>query len=88
MSVPSISIWHGFNGPLYMTIGVIAIERILFSILRHWQPIYRLLPPEWSLNALYSFALVQAEERSATITKSYMTGNLRDYALYVYLFFL
>ncbi|MBS4208371.1 Na+/H+ antiporter subunit A [Bacillus sp. FJAT-50079] len=85
--LPSISIWHGFNGPLYMTIGVIAMGVLLFRILRRWQPVYRLLPPEWSLNALYNLALVQAEERSEKITRSYMTGNLRDYALYVYLFF-
>ncbi|MEK3890720.1 Na+/H+ antiporter subunit A [Bacillus sp. FSL K6-3431] len=85
--VPHISAWHGWNTPLLMTIGVIIIGLILFRILRYWKPVYRLFPPGWSLNALYNYTLMQMEHRSSEITKSYMTGNLRDYALYVYLFF-
>ncbi|CAM3951459.1 Na+/H+ antiporter subunit A [Lederbergia lenta] len=84
---PHISAWHGWNTPLMMTIGVIIVGVLLFSILRHWKPIYRLFPPHWSLNSLYNMMLMQAEIRSSEITRSYMTGNLRDYALYVYLFF-
>lgn len=84
---PHITAWHGWNTPLLMTIGVIVFGALLFRILRYWKPIYRLFPPHWSLNSLYNIALMQTEIRSSEITRSYMTGNLRDYALYVYLFF-
>ena len=35
---PHISAWHGFNAPLWMTIGVVVIGVLLFRFLRYWKP--------------------------------------------------
>ncbi|MBS4176328.1 Na+/H+ antiporter subunit A [Lederbergia citrea] len=84
---PHIAAWHGFNPELLMTMGVVVVGGLLYKFLRYWKSVYWLFPTEWRLNALYDFTLGQAERRSSAITKFYMTGYLRDYALYIYIFF-
>lgn len=83
-----IAAWHGsFNTELKMTIGVIVIGSFLYIFLRYWKGIYRLFPNEWSFNALYNYLLEQLEGRSKSMTNFYMTGVLRSYLVYIYLFF-
>ena len=84
----TISIWHGFQPELYMTMGVIAAGAFLYIFRRYWKGIYNLFPEKWTFNELYDFSLTQLEDRSATVTKFYMTGFLRDYLVYIYLFFI
>lgn len=85
---PSIYAWHGFNTELQMTIGVIVVGFLLFKILKYWRPIYSILPQKYSFNALYTNFLNFSEKQSTVTTKSYMTGYLRDYLLYIYIFFI
>ncbi|WP_339231004.1 Na+/H+ antiporter subunit A [Oceanobacillus sp. FSL K6-2867] len=85
----SISAWHGWDSPeLWMTVGVVVIGALLYIYRKYWTVVYRLFPEKWSFNELYSFILDWMEERSTAITNNYMTGYLRDYLVYIYLFFI
>src|SRR5699024_11743686 len=72
---------------LKMTIGIILLGSLLFLLYRYWKGIYRLFPEEFSLDALYNHTLSGLEKGSSKVTKGYMTGYLRDYLVYIYLFF-
>lgn len=85
---PSIYAWHGFNAELQMTIAVVVVGFLLFKVLKYWRPIYGLLPQKYSFNALYMNFLSFSERQSTATTKSYMTGYLRDYLVYIYMFFI
>ncbi len=88
LSVP-ISAWHGFRSmELWMTIGVIIFGFALYKTRKKWAFVYKLFPEKWSFNSFYSYSLEKLEEHSTTITNSYMTGYLRDYMVYIYLFFI
>lgn len=82
-----ISAWHGFNAEFAMTIGLVVLGSLLFMLLRYWKGVYRLFPAAWSLDALYNHSLLGLENVASKITKWYMTGFLRDYLVYIYLFF-
>src|SRR5690625_3918209 len=72
-----ISIWHGVNTELLMTIGIIILGTLLYRTFRHWQRIYFLFPRRWTLDSLYNNLLIRLENRSTVITSFYMTGLLR-----------
>ncbi len=81
--------WHGFNSlALWMTIGVVLIGIILYKFPKIWRWIYVLFPGEWSFNSLYNFAIEQGEKSSRRFTNSYMTGDLRNYLMYIFSFFI
>jgi len=82
-----IEAWHGFNTELKMTIGIVLLGSLLYLLFRHWKGIYRLFPDKFSLDALYNHTLSGLEKGSSKVTKGYMTGYLRDYLIYIYLFF-
>ncbi|GLO67799.1 MULTISPECIES: Na+/H+ antiporter subunit A [Oceanobacillus] len=84
----SIYAWHGFELELFMTIGVVLLGLALFYTRKYWTGVYRLFPEKWSINVFYGFILDQIEEKSTGFTNSYMTQNLRDYLVYIYLFFI
>lgn len=86
--VKPISAWHGFNTALLMTIGVIVIGTLLYLSIRRWKGIYSLLPEKWTLDNLYNNSLIQMEKGSNRITSFYMTGYLRSYSVYIFLFFI
>lgn len=86
--VKPISAWHGFNTALLMTIGVIVIGTLLYLSIRRWKGIYSLLPEKWTLDNLYNNSLIQMEKGSNRITSFYMTGYLRTYSVYIFLFFI
>lgn len=83
----SISAWHGFNRELLMTIGLVVVGGILYKTYRYWKGVYKLFPKKWSLDALYHNALIHVENRSYSLTSLYMTGLLRHYLVYIFLFF-
>ena len=88
LSVP-ISAWHGFaSTELWMTVGVVILGFALYLTRKKWAFVYRLFPEKWSFNSFYSYLLDQLDEYSTKITNSYMTGYLRDYMVYIYLFFI
>lgn len=85
----SISAWHGFaSTELWMTVGVVVLGFALYLTRKKWAFVYRLFPEKWSFNSFYSYLLDQLDEYSTKITNSYMTGYLRDYMVYIYLFFI
>lgn len=83
----NISIWHGFKPELFMTIGIVVLGLLLYLTLRHWKKIYNLFPNRWTLDNLYNSTLTKMESSSTKVTSSYMTGFLRHYLIYIYLFF-
>ncbi|MBW8350359.1 Na+/H+ antiporter subunit A [Bacillus sp. IITD106] len=81
-----ISIWHGFTPALWMTIGVVVVGILIFRIQSRRKSLY--IPPgKWTFDQLYNSALEQIELRGFKITSLYMTGSLRDYLVYIFLFF-
>lgn len=81
-----ISFWHGFTPELFMTIGVIALGTVLYVALPRWQGIYGLFPRKLALNAFYDAGIAGLERLSAGTTKRYMTGSVRSYLVYIFLF--
>ncbi len=84
---PHIHAWHGINTELLMTLGVIILGVILYRTLKKWRPIYRLIPEQYTLNALYERVITTGENTSGRITRRYMNGNLSSYFLYIYIIF-
>lgn len=85
---PKIYAWHGIKPELLMTIGVILVGAILYYRLKSWKPIYSLFSQKYTFNTFYNRLLADSEISSTLTTKSYMTGFLRDYLVYIYLFFI
>lgn len=83
-----ISHWHGFKPELMMTIGVVALGAIMYMTLNKWIKVYNIFPNKVTLNALYDTSLYAAERGSYTLTKSVMTGYIRTYLVYVFVFFI
>lgn len=81
-----ISAWHGWNTELFMTLGVIGLGTILYVYLRYWFRLYRFYPQYITLNNFYNFGLEKMEESSRRVTNRYMTGFIRDYLVYIFLF--
>ncbi|MGG3451918.1 Na+/H+ antiporter subunit A [Domibacillus aminovorans] len=83
-----ISFWHGFTTELMMTIGVVVIGMILYKFLPKWIGMYDYFPGRVTLNKLYNASLYTAERGSHSLTKSYMTGFIRSYLVYIFAFFI
>ena len=84
--VTKIKPWHGFNTELYMTIGIVLFGTLLYLSYNKWSSIYRIIPDWFTLNNVYDKALEKSEENYSGITKSYMTGFIRDYLVYIFSF--
>ncbi|MDQ0229786.1 Na+/H+ antiporter subunit A [Metabacillus malikii] len=78
--------WHGFNTELYMTIGVVIIGVIAYLLLTKWIGIYRFTPQKLTLNKGYDATLRGLDKSSSKITRFYMTGFIRDYLSYIFIF--
>src|SRR5699024_12658719 len=79
--------WYVLYGDFEMTFGLVVLGSLLFMLLRYWKGVFRLFPAAWSLDALYNHSLLGLENVASKMTKWYMTGFLRDYPVYIYLFF-
>lgn len=86
--VPEISAWHGWTTPLFMTLGVVLAGIVLFRFLRQWKKVYTFSLLELSLDRMYNASIAKMEAGGRLLTKAYMTGSLRDYFAYVFLFFI
>lgn len=82
-----ISAWHGFNAELFMTLGVVVLGVLLYKYLPKWKGIYYWLPSALSFDAFYNKTLEWTERASLRLTSSYMTGVLRHYVTYIFIFF-
>ncbi|MDQ0225554.1 Na+/H+ antiporter subunit A [Metabacillus niabensis] len=78
--------WHGFNTELWMTIGVVLIGLLAFLMLSKWSGIYRFTPKKLTLNKGYDAAIRGLDKSSSTFTRFYMTGFIRDYLAYIFIF--
>ncbi|APC48194.1 Na+/H+ antiporter subunit A [Virgibacillus halodenitrificans] len=74
-----VAFWHGFNTPLKMSLIVVAIGIILFVTRKKWSKVYTILPGKLSLNKVYDQIVEKLDVISGAITRSYMTGSLKNY---------
>src|SRR5690606_37280456 len=81
-----IKAWHGFGTELWMTIGVVILGLLLFLSIKKWSIVLRVYPDKLSLNQLYNTSLEAMEKHSVSFTNRYMTGNIRHYLLYIFIF--
>ncbi|PIC65125.1 Na+/H+ antiporter subunit A [Sporosarcina sp. P13] len=86
--VPEIYAWHGWKLPIFMTLGVVIAGILMYRFLRYWKGVYRLGILQFTLDRFYNTFLMWTERMASVITKSYMTGSVRDYVAYIMLFFL
>ncbi|WP_051086724.1 Na+/H+ antiporter subunit A [Saccharibacillus kuerlensis] len=82
----SIYFWHGWTPELWMTIGVVLVGLLLYLTYTR----FRVLDREWSgrdtLNRLYNGGLSLLENGGRRTTDLYMTGSVRHYLIYIFLF--
>jgi multicomponent Na+:H+ antiporter subunit A len=84
----TISPWHGFQPELFMTIGVFVIGALLYKSFKKWVRIFDSYPSFLTLNHLYDNGLEKSESFSLKLTNRYMTGSIRHYLIYIFLFFI
>lgn len=82
----SIHLWHGFTPELYMTIGVVALGTVLFLLHRKAAVLHGPLFERVSLNLVYDGGLKLLDRVSGAVTKLYMTGSIRQYLIYIFVF--
>ncbi|SDT48507.1 monovalent cation:proton antiporter [Paenibacillaceae bacterium GAS479] len=81
-----LSLWHGWTPELLMTLGVFIVGGALFLIAPRVPLLHRPLRLLFSWNGLFSGALRNADRASERLTSLYLTGSMRHYASYVFLF--
>ncbi|CAG9620981.1 Na+/H+ antiporter subunit A [Sutcliffiella rhizosphaerae] len=82
----NISMWHGFNMELLMTIGVVAIATLLYLLMKKWAKTRFYLGERDLLNWFYDSSLDGVIKGSKAVTRFQMTGLLRDYFAYMIIF--
>ncbi len=83
-----ITFWHGITTELLMTIGVVAAGFLLYKFMSKWIGLYNYFPGKVTLNQFYNAGLYTAERGSNAVTRSYMTGFIRSYLVYIFAFFI
>ncbi|MBD3109025.1 Na+/H+ antiporter subunit A [Bacillus sp. AGMB 02131] len=81
-----ISMWHGFQPELFMTIGVVLLGIILYKTWPKWKVVYKPFTEKWSFNSLYNNGLKYMEYGSNKLAVNTMTGSIRNYLLYIFFF--
>ncbi|WP_018885655.1 Na+/H+ antiporter subunit A [Paenibacillus massiliensis] len=81
-----ISFWHGFTTELFMTMGVVLAGMIVFRLQCRWAPLHQPIFNAWTINHVYDHGLVHMERFSNRFTKGYMTGSIRHYVMYIFVF--
>jgi multicomponent Na+:H+ antiporter subunit A len=71
-----------------MTIGVVFFGIILFKTWANWQKIYHLFPEKLTLNKFYDTILDASGRLALRFTEWYMNGSIRNYLVYIFLFFI
>lgn len=83
-----IHFWHGFTPELFMTIGVIVVGSLLYVTFEKWKHIYNWMPQRMTFNNLYDSSLVAFGKGANTFSRRYMTGSIRSYLIYIFMFFI
>ncbi len=85
---PRIYAWHGLNPELWMTIGVIVLGIVLYKLVKYWVRVYKWFPQKLTFNSIYEGFITKSEDFSENLTNRYMNGNLTNYFIYIYIFFI
>ncbi|WP_342388617.1 Na+/H+ antiporter subunit A [Salinicoccus bachuensis] len=81
--------WHGFANPaLWATIFIVITGVLLFYFRDKWMFIYDYHKERFTLNYLYDQGLIYSRFGSRKITDGYMSGFIRSYLVYIFLFFI
>ncbi|MGG1880275.1 Na+/H+ antiporter subunit A [Paenibacillus cisolokensis] len=83
-----IEFWHGWTPEIFMTIAIIIVGTLLYFLHGKLAVLNTALTRKLSLNHLYDWGLRSLEGGGRSVTKSYMTGSLRHYVLYIFVFFI
>ncbi|MCE7794171.1 Na+/H+ antiporter subunit A [Salipaludibacillus sp. CUR1] len=78
--------WHGLNTELFMTMGVVFFGSMIFLNHRKWQETTFYLKERDPLNWFYDSGLVGLIKGSTVVNDVQMTGRLRDYFTYMFIF--
>lgn len=82
----SIHLWHGWTTELYMTIAVAAAGTAMFFLHRRYAWVGKPLLKQASLNGAYDGGLRLLDAGSNRLTRLYMTGSIRHYLIYIFVF--
>ena len=85
--IGDIAIWHGFNTELWMTIGIVIIGIILYAFRDRVRKVFVLFPKSLSFDTLYNQTIDYVDHISKSITDFYMTGYIKHYFAYIFIFF-
>jgi len=80
--------WHGLNAELFMTMGVVFFGSLIFLNARKWQETAFYLKERDPLNWFYDNGLVGLVKGATAVNDVQMTGRLRDYFSYMFVFFI
>lgn len=81
--------WHGFDNPaLWATVFIVITGTLLFYFRDKWMFIYDYHKERFTLNYLYDQGLIYSRFGSRKITERYMSGFIRSYLVYIFLFFI
>ncbi|PYZ94215.1 Na+/H+ antiporter subunit A [Salipaludibacillus keqinensis] len=78
--------WHGLNTELFMTMGVVFFGAMIFLNARKWQETAFYLKERDPLNWFYDNGLVGLIKGSTAVNNVQMTGKLRDYFSFMFIF--
>ncbi|QPC47345.1 Na+/H+ antiporter subunit A [Mangrovibacillus cuniculi] len=84
--ISKITFWHGPTLELFMTIAVVIIGVLLYRLWPKWKGIYAIFSEKWTFNRLYDHGVISMERGAYSLTSSYMTGSIRSYLVYIFLF--
>lgn len=84
--ISTITFWHGFTLELFMTIAVVVIGILLYRLWPKWKGVYAIFSEKWTFNRLYDHGVISMERGAYSLTSSYMTGSIRSYLVYIFLF--
>ncbi|SDI33053.1 Na+/H+ antiporter subunit A [Natribacillus halophilus] len=82
----NLTLWHGFEIELFMSIGVVAVGVIAFLYHRKWTRWEIYNKERDVMNLFYDQGIDKLQDGSAAITRVQMTGRLRDYFMYMLVF--
>ncbi len=83
-----IKFWHGFGPALYMSLSVLILGTALYLTREKWQHIYKAFPGKLSAAKAYDGLMNGLLSGSKKLTNGYMTGSLRHYMIYIFVFFI
>ncbi|WP_059102694.1 Na+/H+ antiporter subunit A [Shouchella shacheensis] len=79
----NLTLWHGLNTELMMSLGVIAFGSLLFLRMKKWETLEIYKRERDPLHWFYDRGLDGLISSSQAITRAQMTGRLRDYFVYM-----